>query len=125
MHMRVCFNGVLIEIGGRWEDSAAWIMCTLDANRCTEWDIPLAPMAREAAWNYSQVIQDSRASDAGMDLWHAHQFCFVVTMGQALPWFFLVIAVLYVGINMVKIPFVILSAGVQFLVQALSFTHAE
>ena len=44
----------------------------------------LAPNYRLSAGNYSAVIRSSRTSNdpAAMDLWHAHQYCFVVTIGQ-------------------------------------------
>lgn len=110
----------------RWEDSAAWLLCSFDAANCTGVDVPYAPMVRQAAWNYSRVI--SRSADGeggGLDLWHAHQFCFFVTLGQALPWLFVALAGVYVVLSMLTLPFAVISAGVQFLMQAISFTHVE
>ena len=109
----------------RWEDSVAWALCASDVVNCTQVSVPYAPMVRQAAWNYSAVAEGSSVSAQGLDLWHAHQFCFVVTLGQALPWLFVFVAGLYVGLNLLKVPFVVLAAGVQFAVQAVSFTHVE
>lgn len=109
----------------RWEDNAAWILCSMDSAGCTQWDFPLAPMVRASAWNYSAVMMHSNTSTAAMDLWYGHQFCFVVTLGQALPWFFVILGLAYVAVSLSRIPFVILAAGIQFLVQAVAFTHAE
>ena len=108
-----------------WENSAAWVMCSVDADWCTGVDVPLAPAVRAAAWNYSAVVKGSREGGDGLDLWHGHQFCFVATLGQALPWFLVMLAVLYVLFQCLKLPFVFMLASTQFLVQAVSFTHAE
>ena len=111
----------------RWEDNAAWALCSMDATRCTQWDVPLVPMVRAAAWNYSSIVINSRQADdaAAMDLWHAHQFCFVVTLGQAMPWLFVGLFLAYLAVSLLRIPLVILAAGIQFMVQAVAFTHAE
>jgi hypothetical protein len=120
----------------RWEDSAAWIMCSFTgALNCTSVNIPYAPMVQQAAWNYSSVIAAGNAANSNSsspgalsspsDLLHAHQFCFWVTLGQALPWFFVMAMGVIVLLNMIKLPFVVLLAAWQFLVQAVSYTHVE
>jgi hypothetical protein len=115
----------------RWEDSAAWMLCSFTGElNCTSISVPYAPMVQQAAWNYSSVIAAGtapygNASSSSQDLLHAHQFCFWVTLGQALPWFFIMAMGVVVLLNMIKLPFVILLAAWQFLVQALSYTHVE
>lgn len=103
------------------------MLCSADATLCTQWDIPFAPGVRESAWKYSKVMLEARdpLAATALDLWHGHQFCFFVTLGQSLPWFFVMIAALYIIIGLAKLPFVVLSAGVQFMAQAVAFTHAE
>ncbi len=109
----------------RWEDSAAWALCSLDIVNCTDVTVPYAPMVRQAAWNYSAVVKGAAETAQGVDLFQAHQYCFVVTLGQALPWLFVIVAAVYVVLSLLKLPFVVVAAGVQFLVQAVSFTHVE
>lgn len=70
-----------------------------------------------------------KASNTGfpsaVDIWHAHQYCFVVTIGQALPAFFVALVLFYMGLALLRVPFVLLSSGAQLLAQAVSYTHAH
>jgi hypothetical protein len=89
--------------------------------------LSLAPGIGTAAVNYSAVILNSKASDdlGALDLWQGHQYCFVVTLGQVLPGIFVVIVAFYLAIGLLKLPFVILSAGTQLVSQMVSYTHAD
>jgi hypothetical protein len=70
----------------------------------------------------SSASAASRAD--GLDLWHAHQYCFVVTLSQALPWFFAVLVALYTLAHFVTVPLAILAGVIQLLMlQAVAFTH--
>ena len=113
----------------RWEDSAAWLLCSLDSDRCTYREVELgglAPGIRSAALNYSKVISNATSGEPrAVDVWQGHQYCFFVTLGQALPFFYVLVAVFYLSVGVLKLPFVIASAGTQLLVQVLSFTHAR
>ena len=68
------------------QDSAAWLLCSIDADWCTLagiGDSAYAPGLRAAASNYSAVIRASATGAAeAVDAWHAHQYCFVVTLAQ-------------------------------------------
>jgi hypothetical protein len=59
------------------------------------------------------------------DLWHGHQFCFFVTLGQLLPYVFLAIAMVYAAVQILMLPVLLFSAGFQFAWQALAYTHVE
>ena len=63
-----------------------------------------------AAANYSKVLRnagDYSSATGGGDMWHAHQYCFFVTLGQGLPWFFVVFLGIVVLLGLLKLPFVI------------------
>jgi hypothetical protein len=120
---------------GRWENSAAWAVCAVNADAC---EVIAATANKliggdvgcvlvEAAFNYSKVVsQASSARDVeSTDMYYAHQFCFAVTLGQALPFFFVVWIGFLLFLGMLRLPFVVISAGTQLLVQILAFTHAE
>jgi hypothetical protein len=92
----------------QWEDSAAWLICLFDPANCTSFDVPYAPTVARAAWNYSRVNLEAVHSAQALDMWHAHQFCFVVTLAQALPWFFVVVAGIYVVFSMLSLPFAVI-----------------
>jgi hypothetical protein len=57
-------------------------------------------------------------------MWHAHQYCFFVTLGQGLPWFFVVFLGIVVLLGLLKLPFVIVSAWNSLFAQIVAFTHA-
>ena len=110
-----------------WEDSAAWLFCTIDADACmlsVLADNSLAPNYRQSAGNYSAVIKASNTGyPAAVDMWHAHQYCFVVTIGQSLPAFFVALAIFYLALALLRVPFVLLSSGAQLLAQMISYMH--
>ena len=60
-----------------WEDSTAWLLCTIDADACTLSMLTdnalLAPNYRMSAGNYSAVIKASEKGEpSAVDMWHAH-----------------------------------------------------
>lgn len=74
--------------------------------------------------NHSEVVVRSY-TPGDADLWHAHQFCFFVTLGQSIPYLMVALVVVLGVTQLVKLPFAFLAAAVQFLWQAVAFTHAE
>jgi hypothetical protein len=122
-----------------WEQSAAWAMCSVDSERCEGAAGVLYSLLGggsltgrslvAAAANYSRVVRNSEdysgPRGGGSDLWHAHQYCFFVTLAQALPWFFVVLIAAIVLLGMLKLPLVIISAWFQLFSQIVAFTHAE
>ena len=109
-----------------WEHSIAWIACSFDAVSCTSLDLPYAPLVREASWNFSSVHANAVAENAaGMDVWRAHQYCFFMTLAQAFPWILLGMVVAYTLASILFLPFLLLPATVQFIFQAVSFTHVD
>jgi hypothetical protein len=118
-----------------WENSAAWLLCSIDADACTlsgllltDNALGIAPNYRQAADSYSRVIKlmsETGALPSAIDAWHAHQYCFVVTIGQSLPAFFAALVTFYLALALLRVPFVVLSSGTQLLVQMLSYTHAQ
>ena len=112
----------------RWEDNAAWLLCSFDAERCTYKEVELSGWTtgvRQAALNYSVVVKGANSSPKDMDVWQGHQYCFFVTLGQALPFVFVFVAGTYLLAALLKLPFVVISAGTQLLAQIVSFTHAR
>jgi hypothetical protein len=120
-----------------WEHRAAWAMCSVNH----EWCVPAAESLYVmlgggsltgrslvgAAANYSKVLRnagDYSSATGGGDMWHAHQYCFFVTLAQGLPWFFVVFLGLVVLLGLLKLPFVIVSAWISLFAQIVAFTHA-
>ena len=105
----------------------AWVLCsTVDATWCTSkrdlgW---LGESYASAARKYSAVMLGGE-SPANQDLWTAHQYCFLVTLGQSLPAFFGAVVGVYVFLALLRLPFAILAASVQLGAQVLSYTHAH
>ena len=109
-----------------WEDSAAWALCSVNAQWCATAfsntsGVGIAPNLGLAAERFSAVILDQQNPDA----YAGHTYCFVVTLGQALPAFFAAVVLFYLVLAMARIPFVLLSAGVQLGVQMVAYTHAH
>jgi hypothetical protein len=118
-----------------WESSLSWMVCSL-VNECHT--IPVPDIVKSfsdlhiAMANHSDVIQraypalmnqEPRAEDT--DVWHGHQFCFFVTLGQLLPYVFLLIALVYGIVQILMLPFLLVSAGFQFAWQAIAYTHVD
>lgn len=126
--MKTCRDAPFMFNG--WEESLAWAFCSVDAEWCSapETRISFAPGIYETASNrYSPVIRATRGANEtseAVDLWRGHQYCFVVTIGQVLPWVFVAIAAIYLLICLLKLPFAVASAGAQLIAQAVSYTHA-
>lgn len=119
-----------------WESSLSWAVCNLAAEPtfCQNgtqsiwlWPsfLPRVAELENAMQNHSAVIVQSYVSGDAMDLWHGHQFCFFVTLGQAVPYLILVLGICLAAAQLVKLPFAFLAAAMQFLWQAIAFTHAE
>jgi len=109
-----------------WEHSVAWMLCSFDPVTCKDVDFPYAPLVREASWNYSSIhVNAAVKNETATDMWHAHQYCFFMTLAQAFPWLLLGIVGIYILAAMLLLPFPLLSATVQFVVQAVCFTHAD
>lgn len=118
-----------------WESSLSWAVCGLaaaDPTFCQNgtqsiwlWPafVPRVGELEMAMQNHSAVIVQSVAGDS--DLWHGHQFCFFVTLGQAIPYLFVALAAVLGAFQLVKLPFAFVAAAGQFLWQAVAFTHAE
>lgn len=116
-----------------WESSVSWMACSLfpgiwkDVNNFP-WPHSLIGMPgelQEALHNHSRVINASYfPGDEAMDLWHGHQFCFFMTLGQALPYLILALVIVMGALQLVKMPFAMVAAAVQFVWQAIAFTHS-
>ena len=63
-------------------------------------------------------------SSEAMDLWHGHQFCFFMTLGQALPYLILGLVIVLGAVQLLSIPFALVAAAVQFVWQGIAFTHS-
>ena len=111
-----------------WESTLAWVACGLDPLECASPDrgvrISYFPDVARAAANHSAVHNYTRASGDG-DLLHAFSFCFWATLAQGLPWAFLALLLVYTAVAALRVPLACITAGVQFLMQALSFSHAD
>jgi hypothetical protein len=115
-----------------WESSISWAICSL-VNDCHS-TVQVPDFMRSFSnlhlvlANHSDVISrayEKNAMQDAQDIWHAHQFCFFVTLGQLLPYMFLLIALVYAAAQLVMLPVILLSAGFQFGWQALAYTHVE
>ena len=75
--------------------------------------------------NEKFVTQDYQSADAAKDLLDGFSLCFWLTMAQAVPWIFVLVFVLYLVIAAINLPLVLITAGVQFIVQALAYSHVD
>lgn len=123
--MRSCKGAPFYFTG--WESSLGWIACgVMDSSRCRSLSIPYFPLFKETVVNHSSVLlMEDDGTGYKKDLLDGYSFCFWITLAQALPWFFLLIVVVYMGVALLRIPFMMLTAGAQFVMQAVSYTHVE
>lgn len=113
-----------------WESSVSWVVCNLATDpvgTCGNgtgdaWPgfLPKFGELEAAMRNHSEVL--SGGTD---DLWHGHQFCFFATLGQTIPYMFLALGVVLGATQLVKLPFALIAAAVQFLWQAVAYTFTE
>lgn len=80
------------------------------------------PCTQEAATNFSMVIGKARAT-GDFDEMRAFSFCFLITLAQAVPWFILVGAGLYIVLALATVPLILASNLVQALVQFIAYSH--
>lgn len=80
------------------------------------------PCLQEAATNFSMVIGKARAT-GDFDEMRAFSFCFLITLAQAVPWFILVGAGLYIVLALATVPLILASNLVQALVQFIAYSH--
>jgi hypothetical protein len=117
-----------------WESSVSWLASSLFPGVWRDpsvfpWPYSLLAMPvdlQEALHNHSRVIRESyNVTDAAaMDMWHGHQFCFFMTLGQSLPYLILALVIVIAAMQLVKLPFALIAAAVQFVWQAIAFTHS-
>lgn len=103
-----------------WEESLAWIGCLVDPQGCAAMQLSLAPRLGQASARFQSI-----ATGTDLDMWHAHQFCFVATLGQSMPWFVLAGIVVVIAGYLLTVPFALLSGIVQVFVQLVSYTNVE
>lgn len=129
--MRSCRDAPFFFRG--WEDTAAWLLCAfVDAEGCKlpGMDATAAVVfsgLRLSAQNYSRVVLAGlvEGDAVAQDVVVAHHYCFFVTMGQALPAFFVVMISLYMSISLLKLPLAILSGCIQLGSQMIAYTHVR
>jgi hypothetical protein len=103
-----------------WEESLAWIGCLLDPQGCAGMRLDFAPRLGQASMRFQQV-----AAGTDLDAWHAHQFCFVATLGQSMPWLVLAGMIVFIAGYLLTVPFALLSGFVQVLIQIVCYTNAD
>lgn len=103
-----------------WEESLAWIGCLVDPQGCGGMALNFAPRLGQASARFQQV-----ATGTDIDAWHAHQFCFIATLGNSMPWFVLAGMLVCIVGYLLTVPFAMLSGIVQVLVQLVSYTNVE
>jgi hypothetical protein len=107
-----------------WESSLSWILCGIDSTACQNFTMPYFEEVEHAIYNHSMVLKNAYTVE-GEDMLHAFQFCFWVTLCQAIPWGLLLLFILYVLLSLLKLPFVLLASGVQCFVQIVAYSHAD
>lgn len=107
-----------------WESSVSWLTCSYIVKDCETIPVPYVVASftdiQQAFLNHSMVVRS-----ADKDLWHGHQFCFLVTLGQILPYMLLLLVLLFSSAQIIRLPFVLFSAATQFAWQAVAYTHVE
>ena len=112
-----------------WESSVSWFVCNALVKKCDTLYMP--DIARsfttlpQAFANHSEIIAKSLDDPIYMDVWHGHQFCFFMTLGQLMPYIFLLIGAAYALVQLMMLPVLLFSAGMQFAWQAVAYTHLE
>jgi len=108
-----------------WKPTLAWVVCTLNPYTCPSLEIPYYPDFTQYALNYSTVILAAReeSNSFTLDTNAAFTFCFWMTIAQALPYIFILIAAILFIIVAAKVPFQVASSAMQCLVQAVCYTH--
>jgi hypothetical protein len=82
--------------------------------------LDFAPRLGQASMRFQQV-----AAGTDLDAWHAHQFCFVATLGQSMPWLVLAGMIVFIAGYLLTVPFALLSGFVQVLIQIVCYTNAD
>ena len=107
-----------------WESSVAWITCNYLVQDCENIPVPemLTPFTDiQNALSYHASV--AKSQDA--DLWNGFQFCFFLTLGQLLPYAFVLIGLVYSLVQLLLLPVVLFSSGMQFTWQAIAYTHVD
>jgi hypothetical protein len=110
-----------------WQSTLAWVACSMNPITCPSLQIPYFSDLTQYTQIYSSVITAGyNSTDFGsVDTNAAFSFCFWTTIAQAVPYILLVIAMGFLAIAMVTVPFRIAAAGTQCLVQAVVYTHVQ
>lgn len=107
-----------------WESSVSWMTCNYIVRDCESIPLPYAVVSftdlKQAFLNHSFVVKSG-----DNDLWWGFQFCFLVTLGQILPYMLLALVIIFSLAQIVRLPFVLFSAATQFAWQAVAYTHVE
>jgi hypothetical protein len=107
-----------------WESSASWLACNYLVSDCSIIQVPYIVESftdiRQAFLNHSAIVMSG-----DKDLWNGHQFCFLVTLGQTLPYILLVLVLLFSSAQIIRLPFVLFTSATQFAWQAVAYTHVE
>ena len=105
-----------------WEKSLAWIVCSF-VDECDHITLPYGIYLD----TYQQQAVASRAilASADTDLINSNTYCFFVTLASILPWVFILIALVFLLISSIQLPFIFMTASVQFMTSAIGYTHAE
>lgn len=86
--------------------------------------MPYFDDVRIATLNHSTVLANSHTLE-GTDTLHAFQYCFWMTLSQAIPWIVLLLILLYVAVALLSVPGLLVSSLVQCFVQMVAYTHVE
>lgn len=107
-----------------WESTAAWVACGVDPVGCAGLSVPYFPEFRNAALNFSSVLLEADAS-GDMDRVHAFSFCFWMTFARAMPAVVIVLVASYAIFAALRVPMILVTAGVQLAAQAVAYSHVD
>lgn len=112
-----------------WESSVAWATCNVLVKDCELITMPdivrSFTQLPQAFANHSEVVHKASNNATFMDIWHGHQFCFFITLGQLLPYILILVGMAYAAVQLLMFPVILFSAAMQFAWQAVAYTHLD
>jgi hypothetical protein len=99
-------------------------LCGINPVTCRNFTVPYFDDVRMATLNHSTMLANSHTLE-GTDTLHAFQYCFWMTLCQAIPYIVLLLILVYAAFALLSVPGLLVSSLVQCVVQMLAYTHAE
>ena len=107
-----------------WETSLAWIVCGFNPSNCADLSIPYFPKFREAVINHTAVLTLANERD-DLDTVNAFSFCFWTTLARVIPIMLGALIAIYLAFGILQFPLILITSGVQFVMQGVAYSHVD